>query len=62
MFTLTEEQLEKINEFIKNNRKPAGAIGGQFSYIFSPTSIGVVVKIRDDIGGKELDVTNYLDW
>lgn len=38
----------------------SGAIGGAVSYIFTPTSIGFVVKVR--CYGKELDITDYSDW
>jgi hypothetical protein len=39
-----------------------GAIGGRFTYSFTPTSLGVVVKVRDAITGLEEDLTNYDHW
>lgn len=40
---------------------PYGAIGGELIYSFTPTSIGVVVKVRH-ASGEELDVTDYENW
>jgi hypothetical protein len=39
-----------------------GAIGGALTYMFCPTSLGMVVKVRDDLAGKEIDLTDYEDW
>lgn len=36
-----------------------GAIGGQFVYSFCQTSLGVIVKVKDHVTGKELDLTDY---
>lgn len=62
MFDLTKEQLDVVGKFLEENRKPSGAIGGQFSYIFTPTSLGIVCKIKDNIGGEEIDLTDYFTW
>lgn len=40
----------------------SGAIGGSFSYIITPTSIGQSIVIRDNASGKEEDVTDYNNW
>ena len=62
-FSLEPHQIVKINKWIdKQGVRPVGAIGGRFTYSFSPTSIGTVVKVSDCITGKELDVTDYQDW
>lgn len=62
-FTIDEEQAKKMKEFVDKYRSPnVGAIGGQFVYTFCPTTLGTVVKVRDDISGEELDVTDYWDW
>ena len=39
-----------------------GAIGGQFSFIFTPTSIGVAVQAKDALTGETLELTDYSDW
>jgi len=37
-----------------------GAIGGDITYSFTPTSIGTVVKVESC--GHELDLTDYESW
>jgi hypothetical protein len=41
--------------------KYAGAIGGRWTYSFTPTGLGTVIKIRCGCGA-ECDLTNYDDW
>jgi hypothetical protein len=62
MFTLSEEQNKKVQDFINKNTKYSGAIGGQFTWSFTPTSIGMIIKITDNLSGEVLDVTNYDEW
>ena len=38
-----------------------GAIGGRFTYSFTPTSLGVVIKVKCACE-QEIDVTFYEDW
>ena len=49
-FPVTKEEQVKIKEWIAGHGaicdKVAGAIGGQFDYIFTPTSVGVLGKIQ----------------
>ena len=39
-----------------------GAIGGFYSYIFTPTSIGTTVIARHNGTGVEKNITDYSDW
>lgn len=39
-----------------------GAAGGQFTFMFTPTSIGVICKVRDAVTGEEVDLTDYDHW
>jgi hypothetical protein len=59
-FTLTDEQQKKANAWMDERQKYSGAIGGQFSYVFTPTSIGMAVSITD--GKDKLDLTDYDLW
>lgn len=59
-FNLSDEQVAKIDEWIRN--RPGVAIGGRFVYMFCNTTIGQAQRVRDDITGEELDVTNYNEW
>jgi hypothetical protein len=64
-FTLTNKQKEKIKAWMDSIPNPdeyTGAIGGRFSFIFIPTSIGTVVIVTDSISKTELDATDYESW
>lgn len=39
-----------------------GAIGGQFTFSFTPTSIGVIVVVKDALTGEKIDLTDYSEW
>jgi hypothetical protein len=61
-FKLNERQTKLASQFIQENRvQPgeAGAIGGQFTFTFTNTSIGQICTIIDCVSKKELDLTDY---
>jgi hypothetical protein len=66
-FHLTKEQEEQYlkwrQQFMTGGRN-YGAIGGHFSFVFIPTTIGMVVKVRFSCGSEqaELDLTDYSGW
>lgn len=63
MFTLTDEQATKIQQWIAGHpRLYSGAVGGRYQYIFTPTSIGVCVEVRDQMTQESLNVTDYDSW
>lgn len=39
-----------------------GAIGGALTYSFTPTSIGMVVVVKNGHTGNEIDLTDYRSW
>jgi hypothetical protein len=63
-FVISDEELKKIDEWMNENGRnlSSGAIGGRYSYCFSPTSLGVVFVVKDDLTGKKLDLTDYDSW
>jgi len=70
MFKLTEKQLKKESEWKASHkckyRKPnneiyVGAIGGAITYSFTPTGIGIIIKIKCACGS-ELDLTETDNW
>jgi hypothetical protein len=63
MFSLNDSQLEKLKEW-QNNHKiiNKGAIGGRYTYCFTPTSLGVIIIIKSIIDNDEIDLTCYEEW
>jgi len=75
-FTLTSDQMSQLSEWMtehnktckfspSNNRdnpsSPTGAIGGRFTYKFTPTGLGMCVQ-AECCCGKEVDLTDVEDW
>lgn len=69
-WSIPENQREKFNEWKKNLNPPLGtydgASGGRFSYIETPTSLGMCYSVRDnmaeDKSNNEINVTDFSDW
>lgn len=64
-FPIYAEDAQRVREFIASVNEErgssyAGASGGATTYEFTPTSLGLVTKVRHF--GKELDLTTYQDW
>ncbi len=57
-FTLDEEQTTKFDKWRKEKKDtlPQAAIGGAYSYIFTPTGIGTIVVV-ECVDGTKLDLT-----
>lgn len=66
MFKLSKEQHNKMIDFSKECPKiNAGAIGGAWTYEFTPTNLGVITIVTFAKGtDKErvIDLTEYKDW
>lgn len=62
MFSLTKEDEIKLDKWKKTlPPEESTAIGGVYTYSFTPTGIGTFIKVtRYD--GYELDVTKDVDW
>ena len=64
-FKLDETQFEKYvawqEKLEEENPKYYGAAGGGYSFIFTPTGLGDIVKVRRD-DGEELDLTDMDNW
>ena len=71
MFQLTDEQNKKLSDWIQgqNNKvveKEMGAYygcsGGAYTYSFTPTTLGMIVKVRNNFTKEEVDLTDYKEW
>src|SRR3989304_6643768 len=62
LFCVEKNEIKKVRDFMKKHSHcERGAIGGATTVSFSPTSIGIVVKVKCHCG-KEKDVTDYSVW
>lgn len=63
-FSLDEKEQQKLNEWLKTKdlNEYTGAIGSRFTYSFTPTSLGTVVKVYDNLHRTEIDLTDYDMW
>jgi hypothetical protein len=62
-FHLSDENLQKVSAWISTHGPtPASGIGGRYTYCFTPTGLGVVIKVIDNLTSEELDLTNYSLW
>jgi hypothetical protein len=62
--SVDKDTLEKFKEWKERVSLPLeklGAIGGEFTYCMTPTSIGVAYVVRHS-SGEQFDLTNYDLW
>lgn len=69
MFTVYPEEQANHDAWMQEHEKKtghgtryAGAIGGTFTYTFTPTSIGVVKKVTCGWCKETHDFTDYDSW
>lgn len=67
-FDLSESQTEQAVAWVDKHTKEKhpkprhdGAIGGRYTWSFTPTSIGMVAKVTCACGEK-IDLSDYQDW
>lgn len=65
-FELTTTELQRMSDWADNLPLPldtyAGASGGRFTFSFTPTSLGVVTVVTDQLTHETLDLTDYDSW
>ena len=60
---LSPKQESKLIDWqAKLPQKYTGAVGGRYTYSFTPTSLGVITKVSDAITNEVLDLTEYEGW
>lgn len=63
MFRLDRDQSEKLDAWMREHEDVyTGAIGGRYTYSFTPTSLGTVVKVYDAITKETIDLSDYDTW
>jgi hypothetical protein len=62
-YTTSESIARDVEEFFAATEKEyTGVIGGQYSYTFTPTSMGMMLEILDGISGRKINVTDFNSW
>lgn len=62
-FTISDDQLKKLAAWMAAKpKKYTGAIGGRFTYSFHPTSLGVIIKVKDETDRTKIDLSDYENW
>jgi hypothetical protein len=49
-------------EVLSGHKNPGGAIGGMYTYCFTPTGIGTIERVKCNGCSAEIDLTRYEDW
>ncbi len=63
MFNLSPKEWQKIHDWQAGHEVVyCGAIGGRYTYTFTPTSLGIIIKVKDAITKTELDLSEYEHW
>ena len=61
-YKFTDKQLEQLEKWKATLPKPPlTAIGGEFTYSYTPTGLGTVVRVKN-WDGREIDLTDYDEW
>ena len=62
-FELDKDEIEVARKFkkkrLKKDSTDSGAIGGRFTYCFTPTSLGMIATIVDELTGKKKTLTDF---
>lgn len=68
-FSFSPIQRERLLDWKKEQDKIyessamyAGAIGGRYTYSFTPTGLGLIITVTNNITKDQIDLTNYEDW
>lgn len=64
-YSTTVKLAQELEEWLTRHKLPLdrqGAIGGQFNYIFTSTSMGVNLIVEDCVTNHKINVTNYNNW
>ena len=65
-YHFSEAQDKAISEFCSKQEEKTGgeygSIGGAYTYSFIPTSVGVVVRLKNTVTNEEIDLSDYESW
>jgi hypothetical protein len=62
-FSLNDREIELASEFMNRLRlEYTGAIGGQFTFEFTNTSLGQIASVYDNVSKERLVLTDFDTW
>lgn len=64
-FTIDDDEEKRLNDWKKDKHSLGGAIGGSFTYKFTPTSIGTIVSVTFGDGTKKentIVLSDFENW
>lgn len=65
-FDINETELKNIEDFkrdcVNNNPDRGGVIGGRWTYTITPTGLGNIVTVKDEVSKSEINATDYGMW
>lgn len=56
------EQDKKVAEKQQQSQPYYGCSGGPLTYSFTPTTLGMVIKVINNLTKEEIDLTDYSSW
>ena len=66
IYEFSEKQNKLIKSFVKKQEEKTdgeyGSIGGAYTYHFTPTSIGTVIKLENTVTKETIDLSDYDHW
>jgi hypothetical protein len=61
--SLNQSQLQKLADWKSSHvNVGTGAIGGRYTYCYTPTSIGTILIVKDNVTNTQIDLTEYEEW
>lgn len=63
-FCLDDIEEKSANKFIDKHKDCylKSTIGGKFTFIITPTGLGLIVSIKCNVCNEEEDITNCTNW
>ena len=65
-FTVPDDEATKYQKWREEHNEvcpqtEVGAIGGKFTWLFTPTGLGCILRLKCACG-EEIDLTDYENW
>ena len=68
-FKITEKDCEKLDIWrdeqdskVREKNSNYGAMGGGYTFMFTPTNLGMIIKVKNVLTGDTVDLTDWDDF